>query len=135
MTMDAAGGHMKGVHKVYNYFDKIVTIYTSEHTCILCEEKVTRNRDMIRRHARASHKISFAEYEEKFKAFNSKALEKVASPAKKKITEKKSGPKKTNNTLRVVGAAKATPRVQGPAADWANDCTYACNLCDKVHKI
>ena len=86
MTLDCAGSHMKGTHKIWDYQDKIITVYTSEHTCVLCEEKVVRNRDLIRRHVRASHKISFAEYEEKVKAFSAsdKALDKVASPTKKK---------------------------------------------------
>ena len=136
MTLDCAGSHMKGTHKIWDYQDKIITVYTSEHTCVLCEEKVVRNRDLIRRHVRASHKISFAEYEEKVKAFSAsdkaldKAMDKVASTTKKKTanSKKKSGPEKAKNTLRIVGAA--TPRTPGPV-DWSNDCTYACNFCDK----
>ena len=153
MTWDAAGGHLKGVHKIFDYHDKIVTIYTSEHSCVLCEAKVVRDRDSIRRHARQFHKMTFVEYEKKFKATNNvdtnnvdtnnvakknvaknnvakKASDKAASPTKRKGADAQKA-KKAKNTLRVVGAA--TPiiaRTTGPA-DWSNDCTYACNFCDK----
>ena len=140
MTLDCAGSHMKGTHKIWDYQDKIITVYTSEHTCVLCDEKVVRNRDLIRRHVRASHKISFAEYEEKVKAFSASdkasenASEKVASPTKKKAanSKKKAGPQKAKNTLKIVGAASPiTNRTTARSVDWSNDCTYACNFCDK----
>ena len=142
MTWDAAGGHLKGVHKIFDYHDKIVTIYTSEHSCVLCEAKVVRDRDSIRRHARQFHKMTFVEYEKKFKATNNvdtnnvaknnvakKASDKAASPTKRKGADAQKA-KKAKNTLRVVGAATPVARTTGPA-DWSNDCTYACNFCDK----
>ena len=128
---------MKGVHKIYDYHDKVVTVYTSEHTCILCNEKVIRNRDLIRRHARAAHKMSFADYEAKFKAFSAAdsatdtSSHKIASP-KKKAAQKKPNPQKASNTLRPVGpATPLTNTNDHRSVEWSNGCTYACNFCDK----